>query len=450
MFFSVPCKKDVTIYNCQINGVNLSSSNTGNSEILELLHLTTSISDRGDSRILMYFDINHISSSLSSGEITGSNIQYKLFLKNSTHSETVPYGFYVNVFPLSRSFLEGRGLSNFDEGLKDKNLPCNWRQADLTNDWSQPGGDYVSASHLTATQYFEEGHEDLDLDISNIVGNWITGGLTNYGLLIKFSSSHEESTSDLYVKKFYSRNAHTPERLPKLSVFWEDVLQDDRGNISYNGPTGSLFYYRFINGDYSNLSPLYVNIYNSSSTVIQTLTASIHSNGIMYVSGVLISPTSSTQIFRDVWFSSSTQYFTGNIKPLYNSGSSHYDYDNLVVNLPNIKSYRPNEKVVIRVFAREKMYRPALASVAHIEPTPIYIKNGYYQIINAETEEILVDFSTGSLKYSKLSYDKDGNYFRFWTSSLAPEYEYKIKILAEFNNQSFVFDDSFKFKIEKR
>lgn len=449
MYHAIFPSKDATIYNCTIDGTNLSSSNAGASEILELIHLTSSIATRGNSRILMAFDLTSVSSSISSGEISASTVQYKLFIKNAVHAETVPYGFHVEVAPLSRSFLEGRGLSNFDEGLKDKNLPCNWRQADQTNNWSQAGGDYFSSSNLTASQYFETGHEDLDIDVSNIVGNWLTGGLANYGFIVKFSSSYEDSTSDFYVKKFFSRNAHAPERLPKLNIFWEDVLQDDRKNISYGGITGSIFYYRFINGAYNNLSPVYVQLYNSSSTVAQTLTASRHSNGILFVSGVNLSVTSSTQIYRDVWFSSTTQYFTGNITPQYNTGSSFYDYDNLVVNLPNLKVFRPDEKTIIRVFIRERDYRPAIASRATSEPTPIFVKNGYYQILNAETEEVLVDFSTGSLKYSKLSYDENGNYFKFWSSALKPEYIYKIKILTDFNNQSFVFDNSFRFKIER-
>ncbi len=448
MFYFSPITKDNTIYNCIINGVNLSSSNAGSSEIVELLHLTSSLSNRGNSRILLNCDISEVSSSIASGEITGT-VQYKLFMKSAPHAETVPYGFDVEVAPLSRSFLEGRGLSNFDEGLKDKNMPSNWRQSDQTNNWTTPGGDFYTTANLTASQYFETGFEDLNIDISNIVGNWLTGGLANYGLVVKFSNAIEASTSDFYVKKFFSRNAHAPERTPRLNVLWSDVLQDDRGNISYGGITGSLFYYRFINGAPLNLSPLYVNILNSSSAVVQTLTASAFSNGIHHISGVNLSPTSSTQIFRDVWFSSTTQYFTGNIVPEYNTGSQFYNYDNVVVNLPNLKVYRPGEKTIIRVFAREKDYRPALQTHASTNPDPIFMKNAYYQIINSETEEVLVDFSTGSLKYSKLSYDENGNYFKFWSSALKPEYLYKIKILSDFNNQMFVFDNSFTFKIER-
>jgi hypothetical protein len=81
-------------------------------------------------------------------------------------------------------------------------------------------------------------------------------------------------------------------------------------------------------------------------------------------------------------------------------------------------------------------------------PEPVLLKDAYYQIQDAETEEIVVDFSTGSVKYSKLSYDKDGNYFLLDTNSLRPEYVYKIKIMMNWADQIQIFDRDLLFKIE--
>lgn len=446
MFYTIFPNKDCTITNVNINGLSKTGSNSGASEIVELYVLTSSASNRGVSRVLMSFDVSSISASIADGTIP-SGSQFRLFLKNAQHAETNPYSFDLEVCPLSQSFSEGRGLSMHDEGLKDYGV-CNWFKRTTLDNWSISGSSYISASHLTASQYFETGHEDLNLDISNIVWAWTTGNLQNNGLVIKFPQAYEQFSEDLYVKKFYSRNAHATERSPKLTSLWEKVINDDRRNMHYN-ISGNLYYYRFENGSPSNVAgPLFVNIYNSQSVVVQTITASQYANGIYKASGVLITPHSATSIYRDVWFSSSTQYFTGNFDLHYSTGSQFFDYDNFALNITNLQTYQKSEKVIVRVFIREKDYRPALASYAGKTPVPLFKNDAYYQIQNAETEEVIIDFSTGSLKYSKLSYDENGNYFELWTDSLKPEYLYKIRILVNDKNQTQIFDKDAVFKID--
>jgi hypothetical protein len=369
-----------------------------------------------------------------------------LKLKNAPHSEIVPYGFDLEVCPLSQSWIEGRGLSNYDEGMKDLGV-SNWSKRTLIDNWSISGSSYFSSSNLTASQYFETGFEDMDCDISNIVRAWISGTIPNHGLVVKFPPAYENLNSDLYVKKFFSRNVHATERTPRLFVGWDDSVQDDRANIKYN-TSGSLFYYRNINGGMEDVSTsLFVNVLNSSS-VIQTLTASKVSRGVYVVSGVLVPSGASETTYRDVWFNGASQYFTGTFRALYETGSMSKDFDSITLNIPNLNTFTYGTKNIIRVFARQKDYRPALASYAGQNPEPIFLKDAYYQIQDAETEEIVVDFSTGSLKYSKLSYDKDGNYFILRTDSLRPEYIYKVKILMNWADQIQIFDKNLLFKIE--
>lgn len=446
MFINIFPNKDCTITDVTINGVGKSGSNTGASEILELYSLTSSTDSIGKSRILLNFNIDSLSSSVASGEVPIS-AQFKLKLKHASHAETIPYSYDVEVAPISQSWTEGRGLSMYDEGLKDGGV-ANWSRATTIVNWSISGSSYLSASSLTSSQYFETGLEDLNLDISTIVRGWISGTIPNHGLIIKYPPAYESLNQDLYVKKFFSRNAHATERTPTITALWDDTIQDDRTNMKYNF-TGSLFYYRKVDGQLATIgSSVFVNILNSSSTVVQTLTASTSRYGIYYVSGVLVSATSSTQIFRDVWFSGTTQYFTGNFSPRYETGSISLGADDITLDIPNLQTYTYGTRPLIRVFARNKDYRPALASYAAQTPTPVLLKDAYYEISNAETEDVIVDFSTGSLKYSKLSYDKDGNYFILRTDSLKPEYIYKIKIFVNWAGQATVFDKDFTFKVE--
>lgn len=446
MFYNIFPTKDSTITNVTLNGATRTGSNSGASEILELYSLTSSSDSIGKSRILLYFDISALSSSIALDEIPISSI-FKLKLKNAPHIDTTPYSYDLEIAPVSQSWTEGRGLSMYDEGLRDFGV-CNWSQATTLQNWSISGSSYISASSLTASQYFDSGFEDLDIDVSSIVRAWVSGTVQNNGFIIKYPQAYENLNQDLYVKKFFSRNVHATERIPTLTALWDDSIQDDRSNIKY-GVSGSLYYYRKINGQLESAgSTLFVNILNVSGTAIQTLTASQIKTGIYHASGVFVNYTTATVACRDVWYSGTIQYFTGTFAPSFSTGSTSLEPDEITLDIPNLQTYTHGTKTLVRVFARNKDYRPALVSYAQQTPEPVLLKDAYYQISNAENEDVLIDFSTGSVKFSKLSYDKDGNYFILRTDSLRSEYIYKIKILVNYAGQTQIFDKNFVFKIE--
>ncbi len=452
MYYSLYPSKDTTITNCVLKGVNKSGSNSGRSEILELYVLTSSLSDRGKSRVLLFVDTTSLSSSIASGIIPSASVEYRLRLKHAVHSELQPASFDLNIYPLTRTWDEGVGLAMHDEELKDPGV-ANWGKATSQTTWTVPGGDFSTT--LSASQHFDTGEEDLNVDISNIVYAFLTGGITNSGLILKFPDSYETGSSDFFVKKFYSRHAHRPERRPRLEALWNSAVQDDRHNIHYNR-SGSLYYYSTVDGEFTSVAqPLFADIIayytgSLSASVVQTLTASLKSTGVYEISGVLIAPTGSTKVFRDVWFSSTSQIFTGSIFPTYETGSQTFLYNKLDISLPNLcPVYNSDQRIVVQVFAKEKDYKPALRLSASIVPTPILLKNAYYSIETATSGEELVSFSTGSNKYSKLSYDANGNYFELWTSSLTSDALYKIKILTTYNGQQLVFDKDWIIKVEK-
>lgn len=440
MFFTIFPNKDTTITNLSIRGISRSGSNSGQSEIVELYTLTESLSRLGKSRILMQFDLTPLSTSIAAGNIPTSSVAYSLKLRNANHSEEIPSSYDIEIYPLSRSWDEGRGLSMEDEGLKDSGS-ANWGQATSLVAWSAQGADYIGSSNLTASQHFDFGTENLSVNISNIMYAWLTGGVVNNGLILRYSDFYETGSINYHVKKFFSRHVLVPECQPRIEGLWEKDLQDDRSEFPYEF-TGTLAYYRFIGGSANAVvPPLFVSIINSSSAVTQTLTASTVSSGIYQVSGVFVAPTSSTQIYRDVWFITGKQLFTGTFAPVYATGSHMLNFDTISLNIPNLKEkYGSDEEIVVRVFAKKKDYRPAVGRTGTLEPDPLLLKNAYFQLENAQTREVIIPFSTGSLKYSKLSYDFEGNYFKIWTKSLLKDSIYKVKILVDYNNKRFIFD----------
>lgn len=447
MYFVIYPNKDNVISDCAIQGTAKTGSNQGRSEVLELFVLpaVSSSATFGKSRVLLQFDISELSQSIIDGSIPSSGVTYKLRMKDAPHAETLPQSFDLTVHPVTNSWDEGRGLAGFDEKLLDGGY-SNWDNATSLISWNLTGSDYDGT--ISGTQHFDFGDEDLEIDVSSIVERWIASG-SNNGLVLKYLDAHETGSLKLFTKKFFSRHAHKPERTPRLEALWEDTVQDDRGNMNYS-VTGSLFYYRFIDGFPQNAGgTVYVDIVDSGSNVVQTITSSLNKTGIYEASGVFVTHTSSTQVYRDVWFTDSEQLFTGTFAPTFMTGSKIFKLDDIVVDLPNIKrTYHRGQTLYCRVFARPLDYKPSLVRSGSIEPSPIYFKEAYYEIVNEKTKEVMVPFSTGSIKFSKLSYDAHGNYFEVKTNNLVRGGLYRIKIRAEYTNQVLIFDENWTLKIE--
>ncbi len=450
MFFTIYASKNNTITDVAIKGTSKTGSNSGRSEVLELFVLpaVSSSATFGKSRALMQFDLTELSQSIVDGDTPSTGVTFKLRLRDAPHVETLPSSFDLVAFPLSKSWDEGRGLALVDEKREDGGF-SNWIDAQSLVAWDLTGSDFITSS-VSGTQHFDFGDENLEMDVTNLVYEWLTGGLDeeNNGLVLKYIDAHETGNLEFFTKKFFSRHAHKPERIPRIEALWEDFKQDDRSHIHY-GVSGSLFLYRIIDGFPQNAAgSLFVDIINSSSTVVQTITSSLSETGIYEASGVFVTLTSSTQIYRDVWFTANVQLFTGTFAPTFASGSELFNFDELVIDLPNLKrNYNLDQTLFVRVLARMRDYKPALRRSGSIEPSPIFLKEAFYEITNEQTEEVLIPFSTGSVKFSKLSYDGKGNYFELRTNNLVRNGFYRIKIRADHNNQTLVFDKDWFLKI---
>ena len=184
--------KDNTITNAfsaDLTGRGTSGS-MGASDILEMFSIYGQGSDTSleQTRIIMEFPANEISSKRASGEIPKSgSVNFKLKLFNAEHTQTVPNDFWISAHPILQSWTEGHGLdmeSYTDEGVS------NWYTANTGDDWITAGGTYPTPKFLNRsdgldpngrvgpypyeyTQYFDSGTESVDMDITEFVENWI-------------------------------------------------------------------------------------------------------------------------------------------------------------------------------------------------------------------------------------------------------------------------------------
>ena len=360
------------------------------------------------SRTLVKFDINELSKSISSNNISGSNIKFTLNLK-SCGARNLPLNYSIYAYPISQSWNNGNGRyaddgSQLGASWNYKNYDGNgiWYGSQITKEYQQvdylltssyssasfenQGGTWfykVPASYtnkpkwicnstkypslvnasLICSQSFSYGNQsDVTMDITKIVRGWLCGCIPNQGLILL--SSLEISTPPLQqtngLLQFFSKDTNTIYS-PYVDVAWDDSIFI----------TGSL---KSVTGSIQNLITL--------------------------------------NYLKDA-------YKAGSLPKIYVFARDRYPLKNFQ------KSYQ----------------QPSMV-------TPKYLPtSSYYMIKDAESEEVLIGFD----QYTKLSCEPIyGNYFKLQTTGLPQERYLKIFIKTEYIDGTVDITDTQKiFKITR-
>ena len=162
-------------------------SNMGAADVLEAFYISGQTSSSSGlsselSRILIQFDTDSIITDRNNELIPASgNVAWHLNLYNARHATTLPKDFKMVVKIVSSPWQEGHGL-DMDEYTDQtyNGTGSNWirrgAEGDGLGNWSSEGGDYTESS--TSPAYiasFTDGTEDLSVDVSHLVENWIDG-----------------------------------------------------------------------------------------------------------------------------------------------------------------------------------------------------------------------------------------------------------------------------------
>ena len=241
---------DTTITNAYKDNLSTraTGSNMGLSDSLEVFSIygqtfdnaTPPVGELEKSRILVQFPVTtEIDADRTAGTIPSSGVKYILNLYNAVHPNTLPKNFTVVVQAISEPWSEGHGLDM--EEYKDKDAHhggsgSGWKYRAASTTWTTEGGQVHATPVYTAT--FEDGDEDLSIDITTLVDEWIaTEQKHNYGVLISMSGSFEDGTDQrsYYTKKFFARGSEFFFKRPALEARWDSAQTDDRGNFYASG-----------------------------------------------------------------------------------------------------------------------------------------------------------------------------------------------------------------------
>ena len=388
-YFEFP-KIDETIY----EGSVTSSINTGLDQILEINKNMNSAGSTIDvSRVLIQFDYSYISSSVQSG-IIPSDAKYYLNLYDASSTElAVEQTLFA--YMISGSWNGGTGTKDRDPTISDG---ASWKYRDNDTTKTQwvsgsdtQGGTWYTSSlnsgfNVSASVDLVYETKDIRMDVTSLVKNHIYSGSTfpNYGFILK----RENVPTSQSLHSIFD---------PTLATGSAEHDTSHQGNL------------KFFSRETNTIFPPKLEV---------------------------------------EWDDSS--WNTGSLSAL-----SATDLDRLKVYFQNLKpEYKEKSKVKFRVVGRE-LYptrgfdtTPAALTVKYLPSGSRTLQQGaYYSVKDAETEDVIIPFSTGSI----ISCDSTSNYFKLWMDGFQPErfYRFEIKVVSGSGAEqtSMIYDDEFTFKV---
>ena len=378
-------KRDATIY----SGGTTSSINTGLDEILEINKVVANNGTVANvSRILIDFDLTYISQSIIDSKIP-TTAKYYLNLYDAT-SEEVEAEQNIFVYMVSGSaWKQGTGKLDHDPVTQD-GVSYQYRDHENKTPW-------VTGSVLT------DG------------GSWWTG---SQGGANKVSASYQITfdRKDLRVDVT---------DLVKNHIFSSSLFPNRRFLVKRESLyTGS--------SDFS---------YNPGSDTTKDESSSDRLGNLKYFGRE--THTIYPPKLEVVWDDSS--WSTGSLSPL-----SSTDLENLKIYFKNLRQeYQEKSIVKFRLVGRE-LYPSSSFSATPSELTIKYLPSAsiFYEVKDADTEEVIVPFGTGSA----ISCDSTGNFFRVQMDGFQAErnYRFSVKVISGSGTTEETinyYDDNYEFRV---
>ena len=371
------------------------------------------------------------------------------------------------------------------------------------------GGPDLSSSFSTS---LELGTEDIEVDITTLVEQWLSsstndqthfdmGFKSNYGIIVRLSGAYEDGTNrrTYYTKKFFTRRSQYFNKRPLIEARWDNSVADDSSKFYLSSSLAStadnlmtVNLYNFMDGALTNIPlitqgneyHIFVSILSgtedNSGPANRALTASavkglpkvnggsVGANDDLQVTGGLtvdtgiysasFAYTSSdvTTIFP-VWhtgtygFSAYEELYTGSaINVKTRSNLSNYSIPSYRFSATNLRgSYNRTESANIRIFTQDRNRQINFYTVINSDPEGQVIEELYYKVSRARGQVEIIPYGTGSVKFTKLSYDSNGSYFDLDMSLFEAGYLYEIKLLYKQAGIYKEASETFKFRVEE-
>lgn len=244
-----------TLYNIVDTDTNSSASVFANQIISDLQAQYSSSLSNISTSLSTLEQINIDANIVSSSWNYYSNLSYDSGFTASlqlkiTKAEEIPANFTIEAWAVSGSWEMGTG-TRFDN-ITTNGVTWYYRNGDDTSTiWNNTyvvgqgasfnpfttgsqsglGGTWFTSS--VSTQSFQYTLEDINLDVTEFVNNWINGGMENNGIIIKFPTDKENDSVDYGSIKMFSKETNTIYQ-PKLVISYleNDVVSGSLQTIT--------------------------------------------------------------------------------------------------------------------------------------------------------------------------------------------------------------------------
>jgi hypothetical protein len=267
----------------------------------------------------------------------------------------------------------------------------NWVYATSTTAWTEPGifSNPTASTTFHSTQHFDLGSEDIDMDVTNIVMNWLSGGSENNGIALAYIRDCELiSTDTRYICSFFTEKTNSAFK-PFLEVSYNQVVQDDRKQVSNNRPS-NLFLYTFSGHNFvniANLSAVTVDIKKGNTYAYSGLTPSQLSTGIYYIN-VWMSGATAGEKYTDVWNNVSfSNYDNQNIEQTFQIQKNYFTATKPSINEYVIETYGVEQNMIVHQDEKLKIYCDLRVNYSTQKPSTSYSLQ-YRLIMNNQVEII--------------------------------------------------------------
>jgi hypothetical protein len=241
----------------------------------------------GFSKFIFKVDFSNLKNKVESNEyVINDDTTHTLHLTNTIFGDETFLGakrgsgrqrtnsFDLIVFKVNEFWDEGLGF-DYEDGGYDfttgnetfDERPSNWYNRTTLDSWDQEGV-YSSNPVILNTIHFDNGNEDINVDITDFVNGIITSGNTNHGLGIAFAVLYQDITPEIDQSvAFFTKYTQTYFE-PYVESFFNDRIVDNRSNF-IEKTTQNLYLYVTKGTNFYDLDELpYVDILDSSNNSI--------------------------------------------------------------------------------------------------------------------------------------------------------------------------------------
>ena len=418
----------------------------------------------GYSRFIFKVDFTDLQSKVNNGDlvITTGTTHYlkmtntvigdpKLIGDSKSNGKDRASSFDLILFSVPQSWDEGVGFdyefTTYDDDTGNKvydTRASNWFDRTTTSGWTIPG--IYTGATVISTIHFDNGNENIDVDVTSYINDILTGSTVHYGLGLAFDTPYELITTlevDQSVS-FFTKYTQTFWE-PYLETIFDDRIDDNRENFYIEADRNLYLYVNYMGSPYNLDQNPTVDIlsYDTTTVILSGLTTTHVRKGVYKVtfglSGYLCD---GKRFYYDRWCNLiingipidcvTQKFIPKQFADFFDIGGNLTDVNNYAVQFYGVslneKIKRGTTRKVVVTFKSIKDTKSILLDEAYYR---IYVKEGRTQV--------------NVFEWTRMDRTNE-NSFMLDTSYMIPR-EYWIEVRGIVNGQDIFYRDEIKFEI---